>query len=75
MPDTGYPHGEPRRPGDPGPGVRLLRQQARRDAPGGDGRGRGQDHGSWPKIPDIARAYLFLASPETHLVTGAAIPV
>lgn len=33
------------------------------------------DHGSWPKIPDIARAYLFLASPETQLVTGAAIPV
>jgi NAD(P)-dependent dehydrogenase (short-subunit alcohol dehydrogenase family) len=33
------------------------------------------DHGSWPKIPDIARAYLFLASPGAHLVSGAAIPV
>jgi NAD(P)-dependent dehydrogenase (short-subunit alcohol dehydrogenase family) len=33
------------------------------------------DHGSWPKIPDIARAYLFLAAPEAQLVTGAAIPV
>jgi NAD(P)-dependent dehydrogenase (short-subunit alcohol dehydrogenase family) len=33
------------------------------------------DHGSWPKVLDIARAYLFLAAPETHLVSGAAIPV
>jgi NAD(P)-dependent dehydrogenase (short-subunit alcohol dehydrogenase family) len=33
------------------------------------------DHGSWPKIPDIARAYLFLASPGAQLVSGAAIPV
>jgi NAD(P)-dependent dehydrogenase (short-subunit alcohol dehydrogenase family) len=33
------------------------------------------DHASWPKIPDIARAYLFLASPAARLVTGAAIPV
>jgi NAD(P)-dependent dehydrogenase (short-subunit alcohol dehydrogenase family) len=33
------------------------------------------DHGSWPKIPDVARAYLFLASPGAHLVSGAAIPV
>jgi NAD(P)-dependent dehydrogenase (short-subunit alcohol dehydrogenase family) len=35
----------------------------------------GADHASWPKIPDIARAYLFLASPGAHLVSGAAIPV
>jgi NAD(P)-dependent dehydrogenase (short-subunit alcohol dehydrogenase family) len=35
----------------------------------------GADHGSWPKIPDVARAYLFLASPGAHLVSGAAIPV
>lgn len=35
----------------------------------------GADHASWPKIPDIARAYLFLASPQAHLVSGAAIPV
>ncbi|HEV3069283.1 MAG TPA: SDR family oxidoreductase [Streptosporangiaceae bacterium] len=33
------------------------------------------DHGSWPRIEDIARAYLFLASPQAHLVSGAAIPV
>jgi NAD(P)-dependent dehydrogenase (short-subunit alcohol dehydrogenase family) len=33
------------------------------------------DHASWPKIPEIARAYLFLASPAARLVTGAAIPV
>ncbi len=33
------------------------------------------DHGSWPKVPDIALAYLFLASPGAHLVSGAAIPV
>jgi len=35
----------------------------------------GADHDSWPKVADIARAYLFLASPEAHLVSGAAIPV
>lgn len=35
----------------------------------------GADHASWPKIPDVARAYLFLASPAAHLVSGAAIPV
>jgi NAD(P)-dependent dehydrogenase (short-subunit alcohol dehydrogenase family) len=33
------------------------------------------DHSTWPKIPDIAQAYLFLASPGAHLVSGAAIPV
>jgi NAD(P)-dependent dehydrogenase (short-subunit alcohol dehydrogenase family) len=33
------------------------------------------DHASWPKIPDIAQAYLFLASPGAHLVSGAAVPV
>jgi NAD(P)-dependent dehydrogenase (short-subunit alcohol dehydrogenase family) len=33
------------------------------------------NHGSWPKIPDIARTYLFLASPGAHLVSGAAMPV
>jgi NAD(P)-dependent dehydrogenase (short-subunit alcohol dehydrogenase family) len=35
----------------------------------------GADYDSWPRIPDIARAYLFLAAPGAHLVTGAAIPV
>ena len=33
------------------------------------------DHASWPTIPDIARTYLFLASPEAGLVSGAAVPV
>jgi NAD(P)-dependent dehydrogenase (short-subunit alcohol dehydrogenase family) len=33
------------------------------------------DHASWPRIPDIARTYLFLASPEAGLVSGAAVPV
>lgn len=35
----------------------------------------GADHDSWPKVPDIAQAYLFLASPAAHQVSGAAIPV
>jgi NAD(P)-dependent dehydrogenase (short-subunit alcohol dehydrogenase family) len=29
----------------------------------------------WPKIPDIARTYLYLASPQSALVNGAAVPV
>ena len=33
------------------------------------------DHESWPKVPDIACSYLYLASPDSHLVSGAAIPV
>ena len=33
------------------------------------------DHASWPKIPDVAQTYLFLASPGARLVSGAAIPV
>jgi NAD(P)-dependent dehydrogenase (short-subunit alcohol dehydrogenase family) len=33
------------------------------------------DHAAWPKIPDIAQTYLFLASPGAHLISGAAIPV
>ncbi len=33
------------------------------------------DHGSWPKVADIARSYLYLASPSAKLVNGAAIPV
>ena len=33
------------------------------------------DHSSWPKVPDIARAYVFLASPGAHLVSGSAISV
>jgi NAD(P)-dependent dehydrogenase (short-subunit alcohol dehydrogenase family) len=33
------------------------------------------NHASWPKIPDIAQAYLFLAAPAAGLISGAAIPV
>jgi NAD(P)-dependent dehydrogenase (short-subunit alcohol dehydrogenase family) len=33
------------------------------------------DHDRWPKVPDVARTYLFLASPSSHLVNGAALPV
>jgi NAD(P)-dependent dehydrogenase (short-subunit alcohol dehydrogenase family) len=33
------------------------------------------DHDSWPKVPDIARTYIYLASPDAGLVNGAAVPV
>jgi len=33
------------------------------------------DHASWPKIPDIAQTYVYLASPGAGLVNGAALPV
>jgi NAD(P)-dependent dehydrogenase (short-subunit alcohol dehydrogenase family) len=33
------------------------------------------DFDAWPKVPDIARSYLHLASPGAGLVNGAAIPV
>jgi NAD(P)-dependent dehydrogenase (short-subunit alcohol dehydrogenase family) len=33
------------------------------------------DHAAWPKIPDVARHYSYLASPDSSLVNGAAIPV
>jgi len=33
------------------------------------------DHDAWPKARDIARAYIYLAAPDTQLVNGAAIPV
>jgi NAD(P)-dependent dehydrogenase (short-subunit alcohol dehydrogenase family) len=33
------------------------------------------DHDSWPKIPDIAQAYVFLASPGSKAVNGATLPV
>jgi NAD(P)-dependent dehydrogenase (short-subunit alcohol dehydrogenase family) len=32
------------------------------------------DHESWPKVSDIALSYIYLASPDSHLVNGAAIP-
>ncbi len=33
------------------------------------------NHDAWPKVPDIARSYLYLASPSAGLVNGAVIPV
>jgi len=33
------------------------------------------DHAAWPKVPDIARSYLYLADPASFLVNGAAVPV
>jgi len=33
------------------------------------------DHQSWPKTHEIARSYVYLASPDSNLVNGAAIPV
>ena len=30
---------------------------------------------AWPKVADVARSYVYLASPEAGLVNGAAIPV
>lgn len=33
------------------------------------------DHDNWPKVADLAHAYLFLASPEAVRVNGAALPV
>ena len=33
------------------------------------------DHDAWPKVPDIARTYLYLASPGSGLINGAAVPV
>jgi NAD(P)-dependent dehydrogenase (short-subunit alcohol dehydrogenase family) len=33
------------------------------------------NHAAWPKIGDIARTYLFLAAPQSGLISGAAVPV
>jgi NAD(P)-dependent dehydrogenase (short-subunit alcohol dehydrogenase family) len=35
----------------------------------------GADHEAWPTIPDIAGAYLFLASQQATRVNGATLPV
>jgi NAD(P)-dependent dehydrogenase (short-subunit alcohol dehydrogenase family) len=35
----------------------------------------GADHEAWPKIPDVARTYLYLAAPSSGLINGAAVPV
>jgi NAD(P)-dependent dehydrogenase (short-subunit alcohol dehydrogenase family) len=32
-------------------------------------------HDAWPKVADIARAYLYLAAPQSALVNGASVPV
>jgi NAD(P)-dependent dehydrogenase (short-subunit alcohol dehydrogenase family) len=45
------------------------------DTPANRGAMPAADHASWPKIPDVAQAYLFLASPAAQLVSGAALPV
>ncbi len=33
------------------------------------------NHDAWPKARDVARTYIYLASPDAGLVNGAAIPV
>jgi NAD(P)-dependent dehydrogenase (short-subunit alcohol dehydrogenase family) len=33
------------------------------------------DYDAWPKVPDIARTYIYLASPDAGLVNGAVLPV
>jgi len=33
------------------------------------------DYAAWPKTADVAKAFLFLAQPESRLVNGAALPV
>ncbi|HUZ38487.1 MAG TPA: SDR family NAD(P)-dependent oxidoreductase [Streptosporangiaceae bacterium] len=45
------------------------------DTPANRGAMPDADHAAWPKVPDIARTYLFLASPGAQLVSGAAIPI
>lgn len=45
------------------------------DTPGNRAAMPDADFDSWPKIADIARAYLFLASPHAGRVNGATIPV
>jgi NAD(P)-dependent dehydrogenase (short-subunit alcohol dehydrogenase family) len=33
------------------------------------------NHEAWPKVPDVARTYVYLAAPGSGLVNGAAVPV
>jgi NAD(P)-dependent dehydrogenase (short-subunit alcohol dehydrogenase family) len=33
------------------------------------------NHVAWPKVPDVAKAYVYLAGPGSGLINGAAIPV
>jgi NAD(P)-dependent dehydrogenase (short-subunit alcohol dehydrogenase family) len=32
-------------------------------------------HERWPTVEDVAAAFVFLAAPEAHLVSGAQLPV
>jgi NAD(P)-dependent dehydrogenase (short-subunit alcohol dehydrogenase family) len=33
------------------------------------------DHDAWPKVPQVAGSYVYLASPDAGLVNGATVPV
>jgi NAD(P)-dependent dehydrogenase (short-subunit alcohol dehydrogenase family) len=33
------------------------------------------DHASWPKVEEVARTILFLASPDNKVTRGAVVPV
>jgi NAD(P)-dependent dehydrogenase (short-subunit alcohol dehydrogenase family) len=33
------------------------------------------DHAAWPKVEEVARTILFLASPENAVTRGAVVPV
>jgi NAD(P)-dependent dehydrogenase (short-subunit alcohol dehydrogenase family) len=33
------------------------------------------DHAAWPKVEEVARTILFLASPENAVTRGAIVPV
>jgi NAD(P)-dependent dehydrogenase (short-subunit alcohol dehydrogenase family) len=45
------------------------------DTPGNRAAMPNANHDAWPKVPDIARSYLYLASPAAGLVNGATLPV
>jgi NAD(P)-dependent dehydrogenase (short-subunit alcohol dehydrogenase family) len=45
------------------------------DTPGNRAAMPNANHDAWPKVPDIARSYLYLASPTAGLVNGATLPV
>ncbi|HEX8524698.1 MAG TPA: hypothetical protein VF669_20755 [Tepidisphaeraceae bacterium] len=35
----------------------------------------GCDYSKWPKVPEVAQAMVFLASPQNALTSGALVPV
>lgn len=45
------------------------------DTPGNRAAMPAADHDAWPKVPDVARSYTYLASPDSNLVNGATIAV